>query len=93
MSRPDARKWSWKNSSVPSPRSLALRCRDPPRLELDRRRSQAEDRKCKGYAFVCTGAHIMPQLAEFLWQRAVPTRQSERVLKIHPAGFETLRFQ
>ena len=56
-------------------------------LEMPR----SSNRKCRGYAFVCTAAHIMPRLAGFLYQRQVPTRQSSRALKIHPAGFETER--
>ncbi|CAE7237252.1 unnamed protein product [Symbiodinium natans] len=44
--------------------------------------------KCKGYAFVemCDPLSLAA-LAEALWQQRLPTRASERALKIHPAKF------
>ncbi|CAJ1379588.1 unnamed protein product [Effrenium voratum] len=45
--------------------------------------------KCKGYAFVeVDSPATMQLLAYFLWQARVPTRQSNRPLKIHPANLE-----
>ncbi|CAE7563014.1 unnamed protein product [Symbiodinium natans] len=42
--------------------------------------------KCKGYAFVlATSPHEIAELAKALWQQRVPSRMSNRPLKIHPA--------
>ena len=42
--------------------------------------------KCKGYAFVEMRHPIaLGALAAALWQKCIPTRQSTRALKIHPA--------
>ena len=55
--------------------------------------------KCKGYAFVAMrDPRALTHLADALWQQRIPTRQSARSLKIHPAemavgtGSYTLRF-
>ena len=42
--------------------------------------------KCKGYAFVkMADPHDLMALARELWQKCVPSRESPRPLKIHPA--------
>ncbi|CAE7421742.1 unnamed protein product, partial [Symbiodinium necroappetens] len=49
--------------------------------------------KCKGFAFVTMPqAFMLVVLARVLWQSSVPTRESSRKLKIHPADMTLAKF-
>ncbi|CAJ1363063.1 unnamed protein product [Effrenium voratum] len=70
----------------------ALIASDARKFEVQMPRSS--EKKCKGYAFIqVSEAQLMKRLVHDLWAKCVPSRRSQRPLKIHPAKLVTMQYQ